>query len=96
MTGNYQREDLMTYLNHGMTDILAKPFSKDDLYMILEKHHIDRLFIQPESNGTGGDVNTGDELRLDLDEPNGEAEDPLIFEDEDSNGENDFKRRRFQ
>ncbi|GMM28166.1 kinase-regulated stress-responsive transcription factor [Martiniozyma asiatica (nom. inval.)] len=38
MTGNYGREDLVTYLNHGMTDILAKPFSRDDLYAILEKH----------------------------------------------------------
>ena len=42
MTGNYQRNDLVTYLNHGMTDILAKPFTKDDLYMILEKHKMDR------------------------------------------------------
>lgn len=42
MTGNYQRNDLMTYLNHGMTDILAKPFTKDDLYMILEKHKMDQ------------------------------------------------------
>lgn len=30
MTGNYQKEDLMTYLSHGMTDILAKPFTKLD------------------------------------------------------------------
>jgi osomolarity two-component system response regulator SKN7 len=43
MTGNYQRNDLMTYLNHGMTDILAKPFTKDDLYMILEKHKMDKM-----------------------------------------------------
>lgn len=40
MTGNYQKEDLMTYLAHGMTDILAKPFTSMDLYMILEKHQM--------------------------------------------------------
>lgn len=44
MTGNYQRNDLVTYLNHGMTDILAKPFTKDDLFMILEKHNINKKF----------------------------------------------------
>ncbi|KAG7924584.1 hypothetical protein KL925_005204 [Ogataea polymorpha] len=47
MTGNYQHQDLVTYLNHGMTDILAKPFTKNDLYNILEKHHIDKKLIYP-------------------------------------------------
>ncbi|KAH3667177.1 hypothetical protein OGAPHI_002826 [Ogataea philodendri] len=50
MTGNYQHQDLVTYLNHGMTDILAKPFTKHDLYMILEKHQIDKKLIYPVSD----------------------------------------------
>ncbi|GME80664.1 unnamed protein product [Ambrosiozyma monospora] len=47
MTGNYQHDDLLTYLNHGMTDILAKPFGKEDLYQILEKHQMDKKLIHP-------------------------------------------------
>lgn len=38
MTGNIQDNDLVTYLQNGMSDILAKPFTKDDLYLILLKH----------------------------------------------------------
>lgn len=38
MTGNIEDNDLVTYLQNGMSDILAKPFSKDDLYSILRKH----------------------------------------------------------
>ncbi|EEQ39290.1 HSF-type DNA-binding family protein [Clavispora lusitaniae] len=38
MTGNIQDNDLVTYLQNGMSDILAKPFTKDDLYSILSKH----------------------------------------------------------
>lgn len=38
MTGNIAEYDLQNYLNNGMLDILAKPFTKDDLYNILEKH----------------------------------------------------------
>lgn len=38
MTGNIDDQDLVTYLQHGMSDILAKPFTKDDLYLMLEKH----------------------------------------------------------
>lgn len=38
MTANIQEHDLVTYLQNGMSDILAKPFSKDDLYAILTKH----------------------------------------------------------
>ncbi|CAN3362353.1 transcription factor Skn7p [Diutina catenulata] len=42
MTGNIEDQDLVNYLNNGMSDILAKPFSKDDLYCILEKHLLKR------------------------------------------------------
>ena len=38
MTGNIEDNDLVTYLQNGMSDILAKPFTKDDLYSILSKH----------------------------------------------------------
>ncbi|KAJ8144335.1 hypothetical protein OY671_002564 [Metschnikowia pulcherrima] len=38
MTGNIQDNDLVTYLQNGMSDILAKPFTKDDLYSILSKY----------------------------------------------------------
>lgn len=38
MTGNIEDNDLVTYLQNGMSDILAKPFTKDDLYLILSKH----------------------------------------------------------
>ncbi|CAI5760076.1 unnamed protein product [Candida verbasci] len=38
MTGNIEDQDLVNYLQNGMSDILAKPFTKDDLYSILAKH----------------------------------------------------------
>lgn len=38
MTGNIQDNDLVNYLQNGMSDILAKPFTKDDLYLILSKY----------------------------------------------------------
>ena len=41
MTGNIEDNDLVTYLQNGMSDILAKPFTKDDLYAILSKHLLD-------------------------------------------------------
>lgn len=50
MTGNYQKEDLMAYLAHGMTDILAKPFTKVDLYMILEKHQMGNKLRHPSDS----------------------------------------------
>lgn len=38
MTSNFEQKDLENYLHHGMNDILAKPFTKDDLYLMLSKH----------------------------------------------------------
>jgi osomolarity two-component system response regulator SKN7 len=38
MTGNIEESDPVTYLENGMSDILAKPFTKDDLYNMLRKH----------------------------------------------------------
>ena len=49
MTGSYHRKDLAHYSSHGMTDILGKPFTKDDLYMILKKHNINPVIIDPPS-----------------------------------------------
>ncbi|CAK7897878.1 transcription factor Skn7p [[Candida] anglica] len=53
MTGNIEEYDLVTYLQNGMSDILAKPFTKDDLYSILSKH----LLTPSTAEGTtsGGD-----------------------------------------
>lgn len=38
MTSNTTDMDIMTYINHGMNDILPKPISKDSLYSMLEKY----------------------------------------------------------
>ncbi|KAG1455804.1 hypothetical protein G6F55_006859 [Rhizopus delemar] len=38
MTSNFTQNDIMDYINIGMNDILPKPFSKNTLYDILEKH----------------------------------------------------------
>lgn len=38
MTGNIDDSDLANYLENGMSDILAKPFNKTDLYYILSRY----------------------------------------------------------
>lgn len=43
MTGNIEDQDLITYLQHGMNDILAKPFTKDDLHSMLIRYLKDRI-----------------------------------------------------
>ncbi|CAI4053699.1 hypothetical protein SUVZ_15G3640 [Saccharomyces uvarum] len=43
MTGNIMNQDLITYLQHGMNDILAKPFTRDDLHSILIRYLKDRI-----------------------------------------------------
>lgn len=43
MTGNIEDQDLITYLQHGMNDILAKPFTKDDLHSMLIRYLRDRV-----------------------------------------------------
>lgn len=40
MTGNVSNNDVITYYSHGMNDVLAKPFTKENLLEILEKHLI--------------------------------------------------------
>lgn len=43
MTGNIEDQDLITYLQHGMNDILAKPFTRDDLHSMLIRYLKDRV-----------------------------------------------------
>ncbi|KAH8117110.1 HSF-type DNA-binding-domain-containing protein [Phellopilus nigrolimitatus] len=38
MTSNSKPNEIMTYYNHGMNDILPKPFTKEGLLSMLEKH----------------------------------------------------------
>ncbi|GAA5837063.1 hypothetical protein JCM11251_004490 [Rhodosporidiobolus azoricus] len=47
MTSNSGPNDLLTYFSHGMNDILPKPFTKENLHDILNKHleHL-KLFQQ--------------------------------------------------
>lgn len=50
MTGNIEEYDLVTYLENGMSDILAKPFTREDLYNMLSKH----LLTPNETSNNGG------------------------------------------
>ncbi|KAL9931989.1 hypothetical protein V8E36_009050 [Tilletia maclaganii] len=40
MTSNSQPNELLTYMQNGMTDVLPKPFTKEGLLNMLEKHLI--------------------------------------------------------
>lgn len=46
MTSNAQPQDVDSYLQSGMNDVLAKPFTKYGLFGILEKHLIHLKAIQ--------------------------------------------------
>ncbi|GAA5812071.1 hypothetical protein MFLAVUS_005520 [Mucor flavus] len=46
MTSNFTHNDIMEYIGIGMNDILPKPFSKNTLYDILEKHCAHLKIIQ--------------------------------------------------
>ncbi|ODV81563.1 response regulator [Suhomyces tanzawaensis NRRL Y-17324] len=52
MTGNIEDNDLVNYLQNGMSDILAKPFTKDDLYSILAKHLLTDEMKAANNNGS--------------------------------------------
>lgn len=81
MTGNIEDNDLVTYLQNGMSDILAKPFTKDDLYSILSKH---LLTNNDNANGTTESSENISSLQ-------GPAQQTLVLPQEiqlqDSNGE---------
>jgi DNA-binding response OmpR family regulator len=49
MTSNFTQNDIMEYIGIGMNDILPKPFSKNTLYDILEKHcsHLKMMQMPP-------------------------------------------------
>lgn len=51
MTGNIEDQDLITYLQHGMNDILAKPFTRNDLHSILVRHLKDRVPLCDQNRG---------------------------------------------
>jgi len=52
MTGNINENDLVAYLQHGMSDILAKPFTKDDLYLMLQKYLSTRIPLSYQQPGS--------------------------------------------
>lgn len=82
MTGNIEDNDLVTYLQNGMSDILAKPFTKDDLYSILSKH------LLTSTDSVSG---TTDEPSETMSSLQGPAQQTLVLPQEvqqqDSNGE---------
>lgn len=54
MTSNFTHNDIMEYIGIGMNDILPKPFSKNTLYDILEKHcsHLKTIQQQQQQQQT--------------------------------------------
>ncbi|CAR23015.1 KLTH0D17182p [Lachancea thermotolerans CBS 6340] len=52
MTGNIEDQDLVTYLQHGMNDILAKPFTKDDLHSMLIRYLRNRVPLSEQRAGS--------------------------------------------
>ncbi|KAG0367753.1 kinase-regulated stress-responsive transcription factor skn7 [Mortierella sp. AD032] len=64
MTSNTTANDIMTYFATGMNDILPKPFSKDSLLNMLEKHcqHLRYLklgtsLLELSNSGSGSNLN---------------------------------------
>ncbi|KAG9069236.1 kinase-regulated stress-responsive transcription factor skn7 [Linnemannia hyalina] len=64
MTSNTTANDIMTYFANGMNDILPKPFSKDSLLSMLEKHcqHLRYLklgtsLLELSNSGSGSNLN---------------------------------------
>lgn len=58
MTGNIEDQDLVTYLEHGMNDILAKPFTKDDLHSMLIRYLKDRVPLSEQRSRSSSQQNT--------------------------------------
>lgn len=59
MTGNVDNEDLYTYLQTGMNDVLAKPFSQKDLQAMLEKHLGGKIPLSQQQRDRDGQQTLG-------------------------------------
>ncbi|KIY51044.1 hypothetical protein FISHEDRAFT_38423, partial [Fistulina hepatica ATCC 64428] len=72
MTGNAKPNEIVTYYSSGMNDVLAKPFSKQGLYDIVEKHLVHLKVTQHISIGAASGKQADD-----ANEWEGAAIDPL-------------------
>lgn len=54
MTSNIRQEDIQTYFQFGMNDVLAKPFTRDGMVRILKKH-LSYMLKDPQSQGLSSD-----------------------------------------
>ncbi|KAK3305529.1 HSF-type DNA-binding-domain-containing protein [Chaetomium strumarium] len=50
MTSNIRQDDIQTYFQFGMIDVLAKPFTRDGMVRILKKH-LTRMLKDPQAPG---------------------------------------------
>ena len=82
MTGNIEDQDLVNYLRNGMSDILAKPFTKDDLYSILLKHLLKEAAAPATAGGEGGSptggVTDGGQVKIENNPGEGGLEEDLL------------------
>lgn len=81
MTSNSKPNEIMTYYNHGMNDILPKPFTKEGLLDMLEKHLMHLKVIQqmsriPRPMGALPDTTTNYDQALTLANPSSSSASP--------------------
>ncbi|KAK9896498.1 hypothetical protein P389DRAFT_80078 [Cystobasidium minutum MCA 4210] len=69
MTGNSRPDEILTYFSHGMNDVLPKPFTKEGMLSMLEKHliHLKQIHQNPEM---APNVNQLDNIDTDNLDPN--------------------------
>lgn len=62
MTGNSRPDEVLTYFSHGMNDVLPKPFTKEGMLSMLEKHllHLKNIHQNPEAAPTSGQLDNFD------------------------------------
>ena len=60
MTGNSRPDEVLTYFSHGMNDVLPKPFTKEGMLSMLEKHllHLKNIHQNPDSAPTSGQLDS--------------------------------------
>ncbi|KAF1945681.1 response regulator [Clathrospora elynae] len=51
MTSNIRSDDISMYFQHGMNDVLPKPFTKEGLLQMLEKHLVHLKKPSPQADG---------------------------------------------